>query len=40
MNVSPLIAADAYYFFLDEKVTKTKRSDLMNATKKRKVIGE
>jgi hypothetical protein len=28
------MAAEAYYFFLDEKVTKTKRSDLMNATKK------
>jgi hypothetical protein len=40
MNVSLLIAAGAYYFFLDEKVTKTDRRELMNTYKNRQQVNK
>jgi hypothetical protein len=33
MNFSPLIAADGYYFFLDEKVTKNQDEKILPRTK-------
>jgi hypothetical protein len=32
INVSPLIAAEAYYFFLDEKVTKNQDEKILPRT--------
>jgi hypothetical protein len=40
MCVSLLIAAGAYYFFLDEKVTKTDRRELMNTYQNKQQVNK